>query len=242
MKKIIALILSALTAFAFVACGEKETKKLAPETAQTGETGQTSTATETTEQKTEEIKPIDLTNGTLYTLREACDKNLLTQTELMSAAYYHFGEVVQVVKEPSENWVMNSNDYAHEYSYVSPEEWTLIQRVPFTPQGELGSIPMGLEEAVRDKYCEKEAEEIRESIEMNKQTIQKYGSNKYGLWTTVEEFSETVTIYGFYGEYDGKYVIEVSQSLYANTCDYKFPSYGGFLFKDSIDLMVYVLT
>ena len=228
MKKIIALILSALTAFAFVACGEKETKKPAPETAQTGETGQKQTS-QTAEKPVlgdPNIVHPDLTNGTLYTLEEACDKNLLTQEELMHAAYYWMGEVVEVVQE------VKGGDYYSEYK-KSEQEWVNLRKIPFTPTKDLDSPSTDLDAAIRSSFCVKYAEKIADSIAKRQER---------GKESTVEDYAKEVGIDDFLGEFNGKFVMTLNQGLWERFTDFKVIAYNGLLFYDRpTDFFVYIV-
>ena len=220
MKKIIALILSALTAFAFVACGEKETKKPAPETAQTGETGQTQTS-QTAEKPVlgdPNIVHPDLTNGTLYTLREACDKNLLTQEELMSAAYYSVGDLIVF----TDGTVAYSAEACYEYEYVVEEEWVNIKKLPFAPSEESAVQPEGLEDVIRNKFFDKHKDKLEGD----------------------EELIDFINIHTFLGAYEKKYIVQINQPFFMEGAGSKwyFSNYSGLAFHcGDLELLVYVL-
>ena len=218
MKKIIALILSALTAFAFVACGKKESKKPVLDPPPTGETEQTGVSSKL---------PPDLTGGTLYFLSEACDRNLIKREELMHAAYYWMGEVVEVINE-------EENFYSLGSEYNRPkEEWKNIQELPFTPTKELGEIPSTLEGEVKISFGEKFAEQIAREVS---------GLKKFGIDTDRASFINSVSIDHYLGEYDGKYVMTLNQGLWARAAAIGLASCKGIGFYDRPDdFFVYIV-
>ncbi|MCL2770854.1 MAG: hypothetical protein FWD89_00910 [Firmicutes bacterium] len=136
--------------------------------------------------------------GTFYSLQDAYNEGLLTLDDIMHISYFKTGMVIEVIDDITlqevifPEWIYELPLWQYEMMFLPQNEWTVVRMVDFTPQFEIQEL------------CPIITEEIKRTFfEAHRCHIEKAGGS-----------IENIFVKNFWGEYNGKYVVDMASDLW----------------------------